>query len=1110
MYNKLLLSLMGIGLFAFAPETIGAAPVRQTKPLHEIVKSWHQGSKTANSLALQPEGLAKGISAQNNNAPSAVWEDVSGMATLSLPDGSFWYYTADYEYKILNQNEIYTDKTISRFEFNFYDGSLNHMGTVKDEIDYGEYEVRVAGFELAEVVTKKFFNYDDKYEIMLSISLNTVAPGINTNSVKVYSIGGEKDENGDDKVIWKIDNMLFADYVNASPDPWGENYYMTFAAEFEDYDNPDYFENYKMALKTFSKATYGDVIAPVAVNEEIITYSHMPGDMENTPCLFSWAEGGRAYFLISQYEKRFFTDPTGATEDDSVIPDNYLLADIYSISFGESSFSLEKSLRIPTVQDEANYLWTFYSIGNLDYTRDVIHNGDDWKFILTKQFLTPENEDTFDSFYLIDDEGNVINTIFELAEGKVRLSDIHGMSTQFVFIIQNGSYSNEGAIGYDFNFVNVPSGELQCVIPSVVREYGLTTTIDRVKGSNGPLYAVVTNTPTVDKDNNVYDRVAWFTSKGKLSRIDNINLGKGVQYSLPYIKSEALSPYYFNTDSKMEYMYLVKRMAPDGKSLNEELMVVNEDGEILLECAPNNLGALRNIITVDNGINSKLQVIYYNAATEKYACEFYPLPLSKFNLGGEGTKDNPYLIGSIGDFHEIGLSPASHYRLANDIDASKYTFNTIPGDFTGSLDGAGYTISNLDVVTSEYEGGIFSRMTSATVKNLNFSNVHVYIGSETGYAGTLVGASVETTIENVNFYGLNVEGNVSLYGGIVGEGYMHTNILGCAVYYAHINAGGSIGGIAGNLRTGSVVKSCLFGGEITGRGEIGGIVGTTISGDETISNNHVDAILNGNVTIGGIAGYSKRSTISNNFVEGELIASGSGRNGACVGGVIGNLEPSFAEKDNICVTNNIVAVSKFEGDSSDDPEKNCIHRIIGFSKTNLDYEPGEARVTEQGLEGNIFIVSSLSLNPLYTDANSTEGEEKLLEDLTQEYLEGKNYLFGENISNPWIFDASGELALFFENNLPEEPSNEPVDDPELPEEPNNPDSGVGSITTGTEIYLKGNTLYAEDCIITVYDIKGQKVAETKDECNVSGLTKGIYIGVAVTSDGERKMIKFAR
>lgn len=83
------------------------------------------------------------------------------------------------------------------------------------------------------------------------------------------------------------------------------------------------------------------------------------------------------------------------------------------------------------------------------------------------------------------------------------------------------------------------------------------------------------------------------------------------------------------------------------------------------------------------------------------------LNFSVYAVSGDGTGENPFLIGSDGDILVIKSFPDKHYKLISDVN-----LNTSLGDFSGVLDGNGYKI------TSESKANIIFASNSGTVKNL--------------------------------------------------------------------------------------------------------------------------------------------------------------------------------------------------------------------------------------------------------------------------------------------------------------------------------------------------------------------------------------------------------
>ena len=69
---------------------------------------------------------------------------------------------------------------------------------------YADDELRVPYVDLLPVVTKKFFNDDDNYEVAVGFAVNSTTPGINHYRTVAYSIGGDKDSKGNSAAGQKV------------------------------------------------------------------------------------------------------------------------------------------------------------------------------------------------------------------------------------------------------------------------------------------------------------------------------------------------------------------------------------------------------------------------------------------------------------------------------------------------------------------------------------------------------------------------------------------------------------------------------------------------------------------------------------------------------------------------------------------------------------------------------------------------------------------------------------------------------------------------------------------------------------------------------------------
>lgn len=207
-----------------------------------------------------------------------------------------------------------------------------------------------------------------------------------------------------------------------------------------------------------------------------------------------------------------------------------------------------------------------------------------------------------------------------------------------------------------------------------------------------------------------------------------------------------------------------------------------------------------------------------------------------YNLQGDGTESNPYLINNFKDLltiSEVDDLWDSNFLQTADIDASATVglnhgagFSPIGysgNSFTGSYNGQGHIISNLYINKPLSQGvGLFGK-----IYNSNISNLGLYDTEILGYfiVGGIVGQSVSSTI--FNSY---VTGTVS------GEF--------------------EVGGLGGNVGYNSIISNC-----------------------------YASATVSGNNTVGGLASYS--STITNSYATGSVIGN-SNVHGLSAGGSVNN------------------------------------------------------------------------------------------------------------------------------------------------------------------------------------------------------------------------------
>ena len=91
-------------------------------------------------------------------------------------------------------------------------------------------------------------------------------------------------------------------------------------------------------------------------------------------------------------------------------------------------------------------------------------------------------------------------------------------------------------------------------------------------------------------------------------------------------------------------------------------------------------------------------------------------------LTGSGTEESPYVISTASELQAIGDDLDAHYELGENINLYRLDFEPIgnewDGPFTGTLDGKGFTISNMNVTSPDLKyTGLFGYL-EGTVCNL--------------------------------------------------------------------------------------------------------------------------------------------------------------------------------------------------------------------------------------------------------------------------------------------------------------------------------------------------------------------------------------------------------
>lgn len=644
----------------------------------------------------------------------------SSITDIDTPWGETWFYTGRYRYTYIKVSEDYNRPILQEYEFTIYNAEMKEVGKIKDKMTYETYfdqprdpnsvinkddwelygpyhrEVAVAKCELTPIITKNFFNTDDKYEIMVGLSVQTTYY-VNNNYNRIYQIGGDTYVTEDFEGVKQTYNKQIESYpwlvgdVYANTDPNGkEKVYMTFMQDVEpdeDFELPDFGGGDDTGGGDGEGSDVSDIVIPgywehyCAYGLKAVTYravrageteiqpvhniemklSKLAGDMQNSPFMMTLENNGKVHFIASYYEDTFWNPYHNPLAEMTMRENNHLVIEIYREKEDGNGFELIQTSKIPTYLSPSTgnekILASWFSVGDFRYRQDVRFTGsNDGKatsFIITKQDYLAGNDDaTIRSYYVYDANGNKTNTLFERSQSFIQMSDLPGFEPQTMFISMNSMGD------YIFHFI-----DLESVKETLTLNYRfeidadsdperMTSNVDRVKVGDTYVYADELRVPSQDEDGNDLGRVIWFNKDGSFNRIDEINMGKNVYYALSYIESTTLDPDFFHKDKHNEYMMLVKR-AYENSNPVEELLIAQArnvdapEGRTFLSDGPDERGIIGGVRVYKNGDKSLLLVPKISGDAQYW--DIYALPFETSDVKELTVGDSSNTILYTGD-----------------------------------------------------------------------------------------------------------------------------------------------------------------------------------------------------------------------------------------------------------------------------------------------------------------------------------------------------------------------------------------------------------------------------------------------------------------------------
>jgi len=947
------------------------------------------------------------------------------MGFLETPDGEPWVYVAQFTKG--------DNGGISHFAFTVYDADFAEVTTIEGDTQLAENETRIVDVQLGSLITKKFYNSDDKPEFMVMFAANT-AEYVNHYYTKVYSAGV-------DEPVAEIEGY-YCVAVNTSTDSWSEKYYIGFVTEqeAEQAEIGGVMNSMDYVIDIYKQAAF-------STPSEVVHQIRIPGLLatgENWIPVVATAHDGTACFAANYLKYSFYKDPLDYTSEE-LTADNEFIIDYYEVPrYGEVKLTYRNTIPAAGSASDMNFYYLGAFMFDSDITYGVYNDKDEPAFIVSRAHYESQSDDyswSYDVYPAGTEEKPVTEkllTIGEGIDGVTFMSDVRGYDPQVMFVKKNGE-------DYTFEFVNLLTGKVESTLPYVIADnVFMNAGVDRVAGGDGLLYVVSQSTAQADAEGNAIHVMAYVTPEGLLHHTDRLNLGQMVAYASAFNSAYALDPYIFNTDPDREYMVLVKRyLNESGSKTREELMVVSPSKGALLTLLPDEkLGAIA-YVELDGKSDQYGQnlCVVYQTPEFRYNTVRYELPLEKF-AGGDGTEANPWQIATLGDLRQVKFSPAAHYVLADDLDARGTEMEHVTGAFTGTFDGCGHNIIGPEL----YGMGIFERLSgeSAVVKNLNIIAPKVVVSGNYDAVGILANEVMNAKISDVRVYDAKVEAETadvsSKFGGIAGNTSLFAEITGSAVIGADINLPeSSVGGIAGQIATSTTIKACSFKGTITGGETVGGIVGATIAAADCIEDCHVNAAITGKNTIGGVAGSSERGKMERCHVQGTIEATEAPMwgGGASTGGLIGELAADWDMSSDSEVTPtirgnfiNLTSMKAFEPE--DEPEfdgqYDTFHRVVGKTCVNDGGEPiyddewnviGFEDAMVEKILGENYVGGALARinEAIEDDAATTEGKSVSDEELGKEFFEGLGYQFGDENATPWSEMSPKAPFLYFESGM---------------------------------------------------------------------------------------------
>lgn len=1002
----LTLLLGASGTAAMASSKASFAKKFKNVDIHRLVSVPGMVDCSNSAYQMRQAGLAT-----VGNAPMRIGDTPTNAASgeaygwVTSPDASNWYFTQD----ITSRDSVYSEDYTAHFHessvITLFDNNHKQVGSFSVKVPEGW--KHVTDITPYGPVTKKLFDRDANSNEIL-VEFHDAFKGSNKYLTRAYDIN-----TGEIKFEMEGTGLVF--------------------------DASKGWDSYQRLIMTHeSDEKYSiDVIAPPANGQNKWTVEHTFNfaiDNRITylqgSCFNCMNVDGTPYYVLAQYDKPFTnTDVDDGSKDVKQEPGNFLV-----LRTLDNNFDKVDSIRVSIDAPEGiPYRSAAFGLfGNNDLSKGYFSNSGKLNYVVGLYDYVPSLDGDLISYAVYDSENGKLKDICDKVTSNKRglLNTIHGKSEQMWFLQTIGT--SEGS-GQQIQLVDVPSCEKVGVLPQSIDGNAISSNFDRyptTANAQGYQYVIALSQAQSNEAGEVLAPIAWVNPDRTIDHVDRLNLGLKAENFTPLINSTSLNPYLFNTDDDMEYVYIAKKRREDGSNKIDNVLEVSKlDGTVLKSWRGDDTHVFEKAsFPVMNDLGKRQMFVVFNdTENNKYDMNFYDLPFTKFERGGKGTVEDPYLISTTGDFQQLALEPDKNYKMVADIDMSKAAQWWTPvKNFTGSLDGDGHTIYNLGVKTTEDHTGLFGTLDlNGVAKNLIFVNPTVEVTNTNQFAGVLAGETnytydgkdKATNVDSIFVYGAKIAGEDQMFiaaGGLVGSANLKTKINNCS-FQGEITLPNSenVGGIVGQTRSGSSVNACYANVNATAKTVLGGIVGIAGTPHDycKFTNCEVRGQLTAENSVGGFVGDNYFNEISNVVSHADIVATKkSAWNGYAAGGIIGVMESARKDDSGFaknCVFDGSVKVLQ-DGEEINAPA--TVHQIAGKTIADDEYSAGETPAKETRLSGNYT-----TNNVGSTDATSVDGAYKAAKEMGKDFFTGMGYAYGSSLAEPWKEDGSKIPTLYFNN-----------------------------------------------------------------------------------------------